>query len=304
VGDEAALVPPGSGGAAGAPPLECLGGTTQCGDECVDVDLDPNNCGECGKACAAGEDCTGGNCCPFGQTYCGGACTNVSVDPEHCGDCARACGMSEPLCIDGECKPPLPSCLAQLTNDPTAASGVYPLDPDGSGAAQSFSAYCDMTTDGGGWTLVLAYAHMGGQNNDLVAGAAPVDPMLGYGHASLTVLQQIPATEIRLYCETSGHARKVHFKTASGAVNYFRGETGNSVIHWSDGFTALAGHTANLPAATGSAYNQMGEDRMTEFPFYLGNTYHWGIRGSGTRWECDDHPNGPANTTLHQVWVR
>lgn len=46
------------------------------------------------------------------------------------------------------------SCKAYYDKGRTA-TGIYAIDPDGTGPNVPYTVYCDMDTDGGGWTIVL-----------------------------------------------------------------------------------------------------------------------------------------------------
>jgi hypothetical protein len=52
----------------------------------------------------------------------------------------------------GGMPPVASSCAAILADQPTATSRIYTIDPDQSGPNEPVDTYCDMTTDGGGWT--------------------------------------------------------------------------------------------------------------------------------------------------------
>lgn len=86
----------------------CAEGLSACGDECVDLSSSSSQCGACGVACSATQQCVEGACqCRAGAVLCGGECVVTASDPAHCGGCAGAGGVAcgpEQVCERGECK--------------------------------------------------------------------------------------------------------------------------------------------------------------------------------------------------------
>ncbi len=194
------------------------------------------------------------------------------------------------------------------------SNGLYFIEHPTLGLKQ---VYCDQVTDGGGWMMVANYVHQGGTNPTTTVRASDL-PLLGsnnlgdteaahptyWGHASNSLMNNFTYTEARLYCRTSAHARIVDFKTTNAScLNSFKTGTG-TCSGVSVGYTVLPGHTGNMPANVNAGFSNQGNNTMTEFPFYRGGTSHWGIRGAGTRWECDDFPGGSGSSTIHRIFVR
>ncbi|XP_062516175.1 uncharacterized protein LOC134191569 [Corticium candelabrum] len=184
-------------------------------------------------------------------------------------------------------------------------SGVYWLLP--LGASQPFQAYCDQTTEGGGWMLLYAYKHVKHVRDPVVV-SLPTDPD-GYSHQLLVNLgiERGWARELRFYCSTSAHNRVIHFKTTNNNIlnSAYDGKRHYTVNDWKSNNALLAGHSANLPAATTDIYaTGQATPGFTDFPFYKSGSYHWGIAPGFHRFECDDYADFNQADTLHRVFVR
>jgi hypothetical protein len=161
--------------AAGACGFLCGSGTADCdgnaANGCEVSTTSVSNCGGCGVVCPVRPGttaaCVAGACispCSPGFADCDGdpsnGCSSLQTDPLNCGGCGVVCPAGR-ACTAGACLNAT-SCRSIKQTNPSAASGVYLIDPDGAGSGAPFNVYCEMSTDGGGWT-VMAYIRSNAQ---------------------------------------------------------------------------------------------------------------------------------------------
>ncbi len=269
----------------GACAVVCTAGVADCDGAApngceTDTRTSATHCGGCGRTCAlanvatagcAASLCTVGSCTAnFGN--CDGVASNgcetdTRTSLANCGACGAACAAG--LVCGGSTCNALASCAAIHAALPSLGSGAYLIDPDGAGAGAPFRVYCDMTADGGGWTMVYKLSSgvagepsvlwLGGAVND--TNDALLTPNAGTAHYVSRLVAQwntagFPITQARvaLYGSgveaaffrfaVSGVDRSAWFSLASlqastwtdiasQGVNYFQIQgSGNYGRHW------------------------------------------------------------------------
>eukprot|EP00761_Pharyngomonas_kirbyi_P011947 gb/GECH01011973.1/.p1 GENE.gb/GECH01011973.1/~~gb/GECH01011973.1/.p1 ORF type:complete len:371 (+),score=87.17 gb/GECH01011973.1/:1-1113(+) len=252
----------------------------------------------------------------------------ISRIKNHLDQFPRSARMGEPcdskktcengtVCMDQTCV--AADCRAHLEASYESENGIYfmKMHPD----RDPIPIYCDMKVDNGGWTLVLNYLHRRHTNPGLdtfydhfpipnhselgIDGSRTSSSDKSWGHISPSLMSELPnLNEVRFFCKTSSHQRKLHFSTSSNElISYFSSGSGSG-CSVDTHVKILDGHSGNLPHSQDDCFSNEGELAMTDFPFYTGGTYHWGVRGKGDRWECDDYPGDDTYSTYHQIWIR
>jgi hypothetical protein len=219
-------------------------------------------CSTCGAgkyqsaACTATADTQCGTCanCPMGKfatTACGAttdtvcascgancdACTNATT----CTSCATGYALSA-----GSCVTVGTSCLTIHIANPTAPSGIFQVDPDGGGGVAAFLAYCDMTTDGGGWMKILQYKDAAYTPNASAVGditTATIPAMAKLADTQINTMASLSASrEYRIMGATS--TKRLYMKSSATWNDTARG---HGLILTGTGFGCEATTNAGCP---------------------------------------------------------
>lgn len=194
----------------------------------------------------------------------------------------------------------LDSCKAILDAGLSRGDGLYTVDPDGAhGALPPFEVYCDMSLDGGGWTLIGRGSWWSGEADALPPGS----------HALLTESkrQALLSTATRLFRLGSGSAR---FFIADSAplieshYHYWRTEAPE--VQCATSYEAVLNGSMVTTSIKQTSCDPKGVGQHT-----CGVTSGWILVHNNDTFNMDgNHPCAfgtgyyPTGAALNELWVR
>ena len=128
--------------------------------------------------------------------------------------------------VGGVCVPN--SCLSVKNAGYSTGDGTYSIDPDGAGAVPTFTAYCDMVTDTGGWTVIYSTL------ND-------ANPVTASASVTLRSNKYLDIAKIQALATVSSY---VYIKDSAG--NYVKtiNANANPIVNMRNGKTMNAGYSS------------------------------------------------------------
>ena len=143
------------GTASGGSPPACPPPLVDCGQGCVDLLSDSDDCGSCGTSCAADKVCSLGSCiaeCAPPLTTCGQDCVALDSSLESCGACGATCAFTgaSSECVGGVCM--FLGCLeGSVDLDGVTTNGCeYSCVTTGSESCNGMDDDCNGSVDDGG----------------------------------------------------------------------------------------------------------------------------------------------------------
>ncbi|XP_015772417.1 PREDICTED: uncharacterized protein LOC107350695 [Acropora digitifera] len=216
------------------------------------------------------------------------------------------------------------SCKQIIMDGDSTGDGEYWMDPEGSG--NSFKAFCDMRTDGGGWLLVANLVlESSSTPSSWTPSASTYTEISNYDKNRLGItvsaMNQLRIhaqySQLRFHCRkekgTTFHVKTTLDSKGEAVVQYFSGQT--EVLPGAcDSFIRMEGDTSRLATKCSDWGNdhghhvgkwghheKKGEDRLYNHAAFVAQKYHWNVNPG----ECDDDSsNNLSSGDFWRVYVR